>query len=131
MSMPIPATTGENSDFWTGGRDGRLLFTTCADCGFRTHPATTHCPSCYGANVAMQPVSGRGTVYSFTINRQQWQPGLEVPYVVAIVQLDEQESLRLLTNIVECPVEEVAIGMPVEVVFVERGPAFIPVFRKA
>jgi len=58
-------------------------------------------------------------------------PGLDVPYVLAVVQLDEQDDLRLLTNILSCPPAEVTIGMPVEVEFMERGDAFIPVFRRA
>ena len=70
-------------------------------------------------------------MYTFTINRQVWMPDLEVPYVIAIVELDEQPGLRLLTNIVDCPVDDVEIGMPVEVAFVERGAAFIPVFHRA
>jgi len=53
-----------------------------------------------------------------------------VPFVLAIVQLDEQPGLRLMTDIVNCKPEEVEIGMPVEVAFVERGEAFIPVFHK-
>lgn len=129
--MPIPSTTGDSAAFWTGGHDGRLLITTCADCGFRTHPPQPRCPSCFGESVAPAPVSGRGTVYSFTINRQRWTPELEVPYVIAIVELEEQRGLRLLTNVVDCPVDDVRIGMAVEVGFREHGNASIPVFRQA
>lgn len=128
MLWPIPEINQENGSFWTGGHSGRLLITTCAACGFRTHPPTPRCPSCFSENVAFEPVSGRGRVYSFTINRQQWMPDLEVPYVVAVVELDEQAGLRLLTNIVECDVDAVRIDMPVEVRFIERGAASIPVF---
>jgi uncharacterized protein len=131
MTWPIPAITEDSGAFWTGGREGRLLVTTCADCGFRTHPPSPRCPSCYGDRVAPRPVSGRGHVYSFTINRREWSPGLEVPYVIAVVELEEQPGLRLLTNVVDCPAEEVEIGMAVEVRFVERGAAFLPVFRRA
>ena len=131
MVWPIPEINDENQAFWTGGRDGRLMITRCEECGFLTHPPTPRCPSCFSDRVAPSPVSGRGRVYSFTINRQQWSPGLEVPYVIAIVELEEQHSVRLLTNIVGCPVEEVSIDMPVQVEFVERGKAFLPVFRKA
>jgi uncharacterized OB-fold protein len=131
MAWPIPAITEDSGAFWTGGREGQLLVTTCADCGVRTHPPSPRCPSCYGDRVAPRPVSGRGQVYSFTINRREWSPGLEVPYVIAVVELEEQPGLRLLTNVVDCPAEEVEIGMPVEVRFVERGAAFLPVFRRA
>src|SRR3954447_5331901 len=124
MAWPVPAITDDTEAFWTGGGQGHLMVTTCGDCGYRTHPPGPRCPSCYGDNVAPQSVSGRGSVYSFTINRQQWSPGLDVPYVVAIVELEEQPGLRLLTNIVDCPVAEIEIGMPVAVAFEERGAAF-------
>jgi uncharacterized OB-fold protein len=131
MSWPIPATTDDTATFWTGGREGHLMITTCDDCGRRTHPPSPRCAYCFSENVAPQPVSGRGRVYSFTINRRQWQPGLDVPYVIAVVELDEQSDVRLLTNVVDCPPEEVHIGMPVEVLFEERGPVFLPIFRRA
>ncbi|WP_313104063.1 OB-fold domain-containing protein, partial [Brevundimonas sp.] len=77
------------------------------------------------------PVSGRGRVLTFTINRQAWTPELADPYVVAIVELEEQEGLRFLTNIVNCPAEAVAIGMPVSVVFERVEDVWIPLFERA
>jgi hypothetical protein len=76
-------------------------------------------------------VSGRGSVYTFTVNQRAWSPGLEVPYVIAIVALEEQADLRLMTNIVGCPADEVVIGMPVHVEFREQGDVYAPVFRPA
>jgi uncharacterized OB-fold protein len=93
------------------------------------HPP--RCPRCLSENVEPSPVSGRGRVYTYTVNRRAWSPGLEVPYVIAIVALDEQPDLRLMTNIVGCSPDEVAIGMPVQVEFREQGEAFVPVFRNA
>jgi uncharacterized OB-fold protein len=130
MPWPIPQITDENGAFWTGGRDGELLITRCTSCGYWIHPPSPRCPQCLSDAVAPQAVSGRGTVYSYTINRQAWVPGLEVPFVIAMVDLDEQPGLRLMTNIVNCAPEEVEIGMPVEVAFVERGEAYVPVFHK-
>ena len=130
MALPVPQITDDNGAFWTGGRDGELLITRCADCGYYVHPPSPRCPKCLSSAVAPEAVSGRGSVYSFTINRQAWVPDLEVPFVIAMVELDEQPGLRLMTNIVDCPTEEVEIGMPVEVAFVERGEAFIPVFHR-
>ena len=131
MSWPVPEINDDNRAFWTGGGDGRLMITLCHACGYRTHPPTPRCPSCFSDRVEPSPVSGRGRVYSFTINRREWSPGLDVPYVIAVVELDEQDGLRLLTNIVGCPVEDVAIDMPVEVDFAPRGQAYLPVFRRA
>jgi uncharacterized OB-fold protein len=128
--LPIPQITEENEAFWTGGRGGRLMITRCADCGNYSHPPAPRCGVCHGNHVGPEPVSGKGEVYSFTINRQRWTPDLEVPYVIAIVELTEQRGLRLFTNVIDCPVDEVEIGMPVEVDFLERSPAFLPVFRR-
>lgn len=129
--LPIPLITEDNQAFWTGGRDGLLLIARCEDCGRYSHPPQPRCAACLGGNLAPQPVSGRGHVYSFTINRQRWSPELEVPYVIAIIELEEQPDLRVFTNIVGSSASEVEIGMPVEVEFIERGPAFLPVFHRA
>lgn len=76
-----------------------------------------------------QPVSGRGSVFTFTINRHPFNPGLALPYVIAIVELDEQTGLRFTTDLIECDIDDVHIGMPVEVVFEQAGEAWIPLFR--
>jgi uncharacterized protein len=131
MPWPIPQITDDNGAFWTGGRDGELLIARCTACGHYVHPPSPRCPVCLGDRIEPSAVSGRGHVYTYTINRRAWVPGLEVPFVLAVVQLEEQPGLRLMTNIVDCPPEEVDIGMPVEVAFVERGEAFIPVFHRA
>jgi uncharacterized OB-fold protein len=131
VPWPVPQITDDNRAFWTGGRQGELLIARCAHCGYYVHPPTPRCPECLRDEVEPSAVSGRGRVYTFTINRRPWVPGLEVPFILAVVELDEQPGLRLITNIVDCAPEEVEIGMPVEVGFVERDPAFVPVFRPA
>ena len=60
-------------------------------------------------------MSGRGTVFTFTVNHQPFNPAVPVPYVIAIVELEEQAGLRIATNIVDCEPESVCIGLPVEV----------------
>jgi uncharacterized OB-fold protein len=129
--FPVPLLNDDNRDFWTGGRDGELRIIRCNECGYYIHPPSPRCPRCLGDDVEPSPVSGRGVVYTYTINQRAWSPGLEVPYVIAIVQLDEQPDLRLMTNIVGCSADDVAIDMPVRVEFREQGEAFVPVFRPA
>jgi len=75
------------------------------------------------------PVSGRARVASFTVNHQVWIPNLAVPYVFAAVELVEQPELYVFTNIVACPVDDVRIGMDVEVVFEQHEDVFLPLFR--
>lgn len=129
--FPAPLLTDDNRDFWTGGRNGELQIVRCNDCRYYIHPPSPRCPRCLSENVEPSPVSGRGRVYTYTVNQRAWSPGLEVPYVIAIVALEEQPDLRLMTNIVGCSADEVAIGMPVRVEFREQGEAFVPVFRPA
>lgn len=127
--LPVPQVNDDNRAFWTGGADGVLFIARCNDCGYWIHPPSPRCPRCLGEDVEPTPVSGRGHVYSYTVNERHWMPGLEVPYVIAIVALEEQADLRLMTNIVGCRPDEVTIDMPVHVQFQERGEeVFIPVF---
>ena len=94
------------------------------------HPPRGECPVC-GGPLEPRAVSGRGTVFTFTINRQAFRPDVPVPYVIAIVELEEQSGLRFTTNIVGCDPEAVRIGMPVTVAFEQAGEAWVPVFRPA
>jgi uncharacterized OB-fold protein len=128
---PVPQVNDDNREFWTGGRDGELRIVRCGDCGFYIHPPSPRCPRCLGSNVAPAAVSGRGRVYTYTVNERVWAPGLDVPYVIAIVELEEQAGLRLMTDLVDVPLDQVAIEMPVEVEFREQGDVHVPVFRAA
>ncbi len=82
---------------------------------FYIHPPQPICPTCLSKNMVVEAVSGRATLASYSINHQPWMPGPELPYVVAIVEIVEQPSLRLTTNLVNCPHDEIQIGMPVRV----------------
>ena len=74
-------------------------------------------------------VSGRGTVFTFTVNHHPFNPSVPVPYVIAIVELEEQPGLRFTTDLVDCDIDQVHIGMPVEVTFEQAGEAWVPLFR--
>ena len=125
--LPVPSDA--NLHFWQGGREGRLQFLRCGACGWWLHPPMPVCPQCLSRDLTVQAVPGRGTVYSYTVNHQPWYAGQEVPYVVALVALPEQAGLRLMTNVVGCPVEDVHIAMAVTVEFVEIEDVFVPLFR--
>ncbi len=79
--------------------------------------------------LGVRPVSGRGHVFSFTIYRRTYHPGMPEPYVVALVQLDE--GPRLISNIVGCEPEEVSVDMPVRVRFEDVGDFKLPRFERA
>jgi uncharacterized OB-fold protein len=131
-SMPhrhLPAITAENAFFWRAGEARVLRFMRCRSCGFYIHPPLPICRVCKSRDVQDEPVSGRGTVLTYTVNRHVWEAGLEAPYVIAIVELSEQRGLRLTTNIVNCQLDEVRIGMPVHVVFERYDDVWLPLFE--
>jgi len=75
-------------------------------------------------------VSGNGVVHSFTVNHQQWIPGSD-PYVIGLVTIDEQDDVRLTTNLVDCAADDVHVGMAVEVTFEQAEDVWLPLFRPA
>jgi uncharacterized OB-fold protein len=128
-SAPIlPSNSVGTEYYWSSGADGRLRILQCGACGYYIHPPSPVCPRCLSFDVAPQPVSGRGKVYSFTINQHRWFEEFDLPYCVAMVHLDEQEGLRVISNIIDCEPEEVRIGLPVQVVLQPVGEYFIPLF---
>jgi acetyl-CoA acetyltransferase/uncharacterized OB-fold protein len=116
-SLPLPALEPETEAFWRACRGGRLEIVRCRACGWYVHPPRPRCPRCHGADVAPEPVSGRATLASYTVNHQPWFPGMSVPYTIGLVELVEQPDLRLTTNVVGCAPEAVRIGMPLRVTF--------------
>jgi uncharacterized OB-fold protein len=127
-----PLLTDLNREFWTSGASGTLRILRCGQCRRFLHPPTPVCRYCHADTTAYEPVSGNGTVASFSVNHQQWAPhATKDPYVVALVQLDEQDDLRIITNIVNCPVDEVRIGMPVRVTFRAFEDVTLPLFEPA
>ena len=98
------------------------------------HQPKSFCPGCLSEELVWRQVSGKGEVYSFIVVHHSVVPGFEadLPYVVAAVQLAEDESVRIITNIVDCLPNEVYVGMPVEVVFCDLSEsATLPKFRPA
>ena len=126
-----PGLTLDTVDFWTAGADGELRFLHCNDCDTIIHPPQPICPQCLRKNLQPRAVSGRATLHSFTINRHTWIPGFEPPYVIGLIELLEDPRVRLMTNVVNCAIDEVEIGMALEVVFEEQddGVVFIPLFQ--
>ena len=127
----LPRLDDANTPFWTGGEHGELRFWRCQDCGYWLHPPGLRCPSCLSKSLAVEAASGRATLHTYTVNHQAWMPGPPLPYVIAIVDLPEQDGLRLTTNLVDVAVDDVAIGMPLEVTFEHHDDVWIPLFRPA
>lgn len=113
--------------FWEGVARGELLVPTCADCGVRHFTPRPHCPACRSGAIAWQASSGRGEVYSFTVVHRKPAEGFEVPFVLALIELDGWE---MMSHVVDIDPANIWIGMPVKVRFdVMDGvtrPVFVP-----
>jgi uncharacterized protein len=125
----LPELTPENTDYWTGGQAGELRIYRCQDCRGWVHPPTSACWRCQSLRVGPEVASGRGQVAAYTINHHPWYPGFPPPYIIALVEMEESPDVRFTTNIVDCDIEQVAVGLPVEVVFEPIEDVWIPLFR--
>jgi uncharacterized protein len=123
-----PKLTDKNRAYWTGGANGELLIQRCQRCGRWMHPPTDQCPSC-GGELKPEPVSGKGAVFTFTVNMHQFHPDVPPPNIIAIVQLVEQDDLRIPTNLVGIEATDLRIGLPVQVLFERQGETYHPVFE--
>ena len=126
----LPQVGPDNEHFWRGGADGELRLLCCNACRAFVHPPAPLCGECLSRDLAPQAVSGRARLHTYSVNHHPWIPGFDPPYIVAIVEIDEQPSVRLTTNLVNVAPADVRIGMPLRVVFEERdGGIFLPLFE--
>ena len=115
--------------WWDACRDHRLLVRRCRTCDVVHFPPRRACPVCWSDEVDWHEVTGRGRLYSYSVVRENDLPAFReaVPYVVAVVDLDE--GPRLMTTIIESASDALAVDAAVEVVFVDRGDWTFPAFR--
>lgn len=120
LPNPAPTVTQANAAFWAATAEGRFQLQRCNECDTVLWFPRRHCPSCWTENVSTFDASGKGVIYSFTVIRKGAMAYKDAgPFVVAYVEL--AEGPRVMTNIVECDVETVAVGMPVEIVWHDTG----------
>lgn len=129
MSRKLPALTQDSRSFWQGGAKNQLLIHFCPQCQRYFHPPGPVCPTCGDDEVGPKAVSGRGTIATFTINHQKWNPNIQVPYVIAMIELEEQSGLRLVSNITGTAPEDIYIGQTVQVRFEVIEDVWIPLFE--
>ncbi|MCC6709567.1 MAG: Zn-ribbon domain-containing OB-fold protein [Gammaproteobacteria bacterium] len=110
--------------YWEAARAGRLLLKKCTDCGKAHYYPRPLCPFCMSANTEWLQASGHGSIYSWSVERRGTPP-----YAIAFVSLPEGPTL--LTNIVDCDLDALAIGQKVQLAFETRDELPVPVFRPA
>lgn len=120
--------------YWLATREHRLTVPRCVNCGTFRFPPGPFCHECQHQEVEHVEVSGKGTVYTFTIARHAVVPSLadSVPYAVAVIEVDDAPGIRMIASIVESDIETLEIGSRVEVVWDDiDAEVTIPRFRLA
>jgi uncharacterized protein len=130
---PVPVPDAVSAFYWDSAKRGKLTVQ-----GFEGTDILQHPPSpvpevpggADGEPIAVE-VSGRGTLFAFTILRQPFHPGFvdAMPLIIGLTELDDAPGVRILTNIVDADPDELRCGLPMEVVFEERGDFKLPQFR--
>jgi uncharacterized OB-fold protein/acyl dehydratase len=121
-----PLISRDTEFFWEGTAAGELRVQRCEDCGALRHPPGPMCPKCGGERPGFVVSSGNGEVYSYVVHHHPKVPGKELPFVVALVELDE--GVRMLGELLDVSTEDVRVGLPVQVSFTDQEPA-LPAWR--
>jgi uncharacterized OB-fold protein len=127
---PIPTPDRVTEEFWDAARRHELLIQRCRDCGASQFLPQSCCRACLSQRIQWVAASGKGKIYSYTIVHRPPTPKFQedVPYAVALVELDE--GVRMMSNIVGIGPQDVRVGMAVEVVFEGISPTIsLPKFR--
>lgn len=130
-AKPLPLPDDDSKPFWDGAAEGKFMLMRCANCGTPRLPSRQHCDECLSPDFEWFAASGRGTVRTFGVMHQRYHPGFaaDIPYVVAIVELEE--GPRLPANILGVDASRVTVGMPVVVEWERHEDVTVPRFRPA
>ncbi|MER6627914.1 OB-fold domain-containing protein [Streptomyces sp. NPDC000987] len=125
---PRPVVNRDNAGFWEGVARRRLLIQRCAGCGVLRFPWLPGCGACGCPDWDTVEASGEGTVHSYVVVHHPPAPGFDPPYAVALVEL--AEGVRMVSNVVGLPCDDVRIGLPVRLAFQADGEEpVLPLFR--
>jgi len=122
-----PQITPGSRPFWTSGGSGKLRLWREQRSGRWLHPFAPLPTDTSG--LVEEATSGKATLYTYTVDEHQYHPEVKPPYIIALVELYEQSDLRLPTNIINCSIADLAIGMPMKVTFDQRGDVYYPLFE--
>ena len=128
--MPQPLADAISLPFWQAAAEHRLVAQRCTGCGHMRLPPAPICPECRSAASDWKALSGRGEVYTYTVVHRPIAAGQQLPYVIAVIALAEAGGVRMISNLVGVRPDEVAVGMPVELVWEDMSAELtIPRFR--
>jgi uncharacterized protein len=120
--IQAPQPNPETKAFWEAAAAGKLMMGKCAACGEVHYYPRAICPHCFSDKTELQQASGKGTVYSYSVMRRA-----PIPYAIAYVTLEE--GVSMMTNIVDCDLDQIRIGQAVRLVFKPSdGGPLVPMF---
>jgi len=129
-AMPPPLADVTTLPFWQAAAEHRLVVQRCTACGHTRLPPAPVCPECRSDAADWLEVPGRGQVYTYTVVHRPIAAGQELPFVVAVIALEESGGLRMISNVVGADPGTVEIGMPVELVWEDMSEELaLPRFR--
>ena len=129
----IPPQTELTQPYWDAAREHKLVVQQCNSCSHRLFPPGANCPKCGSADLAWTEMSGKGSIYTFTIAHRPPHPVLaaQCPLAIAVIELDE--GPRLMSNVVGCDPADLRVDLPVRVAFepIDDSDIVLPVFTPA
>ena len=131
-TKPLPLMTGLTKQFYDWCKQRELRFQRCTKCGTWRHVPREICPECGSSDWEWAKSCGRGKVFTWTVAARPMHPAFvaDIPYAPVVIQMEE--GVRLLSQVIDCPPEELEMDMPVEVVFDDVTPEVtLPKFRRA
>lgn len=131
-AKPLPLLEGPAAAFYSWCRKHELRFQRCASCGTWRHVPRLLCPECASPAFEWERSSGRGRLFTWTVAARALHRAFQqdAPYAPVVVEMEE--GVRMVSALIDCPPEELEIGMPVEVVFEDVTPdVTLPKFRRA
>ena len=117
--------------FWEAITRRELAFQRCNQCGTWLHPPRPMCHKCKSCDLKWEKSSGKGKIYSWVTFTREVNPLYSVPFEVVLVEMEDEEGVRIISNMLDTDPDELYIDMPVEVDFIDVPPEFVlPIFKK-
>ncbi len=135
-NRPMPAFPEPDTEpFWEGAKQRELRYQQCNACNEVVFTPRAHCTNCGSGDLAWKTSAGEGTVYTYSVVRQNRHPSFADLGAYSIAYIDLDEGFRMLSTVVgvDDPTQDISIGMRVRVDFEEQesGDYPVPVFRPA
>jgi uncharacterized OB-fold protein len=129
-AMPSPLADATTLPWWQAASEHRLVVQRCTRCGRTRLPPAPLCPECRSEDSDWKEISGRGEVYTYTVVHRPIAAGQQLPFVIAVVALEDAGGVRIISNLVDIHLDHLTIGLPVELVWEDMSAELsIPRFR--